>query len=126
MGWYIFWGIVALIIAGLFAGKFGQIADEKGYNGTAYGWLCFFFGVIGACVVAALPDQMLHAKIDNLYARVATDGENKKVQNPADPAEMPIVMTTGGWRCSCGREHPAYESSCICGTSKRDALRNKE
>lgn len=26
---------------------------------------------------------------------------------------------TPGWQCSCGRVHPKYESSCICGKSKR-------
>ncbi|MBE6917110.1 MAG: hypothetical protein E7470_04295 [Ruminococcaceae bacterium] len=27
-----------------------------------------------------------------------------------------------GWRCACGRVHLAYESSCVCGKSKRDAM----
>lgn len=28
----------------------------------------------------------------------------------------------GGWRCSCGRPHHRYESSCVCGKSKLDNL----
>ena len=26
----------------------------------------------------------------------------------------------GGWRCHCGRVHPGYESSCVCGKSKSE------
>lgn len=27
-----------------------------------------------------------------------------------------------GWRCSCGRPHPRYETSCVCGKSKFDSI----
>lgn len=27
-----------------------------------------------------------------------------------------------GWTCSCGRNHAPYESSCVCGKSRRDNL----
>lgn len=27
-----------------------------------------------------------------------------------------------GWQCSCGRTHPRYETSCICGKSKFDNI----
>lgn len=27
-----------------------------------------------------------------------------------------------GWQCSCGRLHPKYESSCVCGKSKTDII----
>ena len=116
MGWYIFGGIVALIIAG----KFANIASEKGYSAGKYGWLCFFLGPIGWCMVAALPDLILHDKVDRIHERLAM------MDSGITEAEVTAVLTEDGWRCSCGREHPAYESSCICGTSKRDALRNKE
>jgi hypothetical protein len=26
----------------------------------------------------------------------------------------------GNWTCSCGRTHPPYVSSCVCGVSKKD------
>ena len=35
------------------------------------------------------------------------------------------VNADGSWRCTCGRNHQRYESSCICGTSKWDIL-NKQ
>ena len=28
------------------------------------------------------------------------------------------------WKCSCGRIHPLYETSCVCGVSKANAKAN--
>ena len=38
------------------------------------------------------------------------------------PAERPSPPTVSGWQCSCGRVHPQYETSCICGKAKRDNI----
>lgn len=43
---------------------------------------------------------------------------------PEEP-EMPSCydhedVPQGGWRCHCGRAHPGYESSCVCGKSKSE------
>ena len=27
----------------------------------------------------------------------------------------------GGWTCTCGKNHAAYESSCVCGVTKAEA-----
>jgi len=32
----------------------------------------------------------------------------------------------GQWKCSCGRLHQRYVSSCVCGTSKQDVLHAQE
>lgn len=37
--------------------------------------------------------------------------------SPVTPQQAP----TGGWVCSCGRAHAAYETGCVCGKTKRDA-----
>lgn len=31
----------------------------------------------------------------------------------------------GSWTCTCGKVHPNYVSSCVCGVSKRDAMRKE-
>ena len=39
-------------------------------------------------------------------------------------SEEPLPIPEGGWRCSCGKVHAAYVSSCVCGVNKRDIPRN--
>lgn len=66
MVWLIFGLIVALIIRLLVASAFSTIAGNKGHNPSSYFWVCFLLGIIGYCMVAALPDLSLHNKIDEL------------------------------------------------------------
>ena len=43
---------------------------------------------------------------------------------PTYTAKSPVVTTApvaGGWTCTCGRNHAAYESSCVCGATKHEA-----
>ncbi len=35
------------------------------------------------------------------------------------------VSTDNSWVCTCGKAHPGYVSSCVCGVSKRDAMRKQ-
>ncbi len=42
----------------------------------------------------------------------------QKTEQPFASAPVPDA----GWRCSCGRPHPRYETSCICGKSKFDSI----
>lgn len=30
------------------------------------------------------------------------------------------MMSSGGWRCTCGKTNPVYTSTCVCGKNKRD------
>ena len=60
--------------------------------------------------------------------------ENKAMEKEASaPKPQPYEQKTehsfvaapvpgAGWRCSCGRPHPKYETSCICGKSKFDSI----
>ena len=42
---------------------------------------------------------------------------NTVVIDPLDEQQFP---DGSGWKCSCGRIHPKFETSCICGKSKFD------
>jgi hypothetical protein len=37
---------------------------------------------------------------------------------PKDLEEDKKILAAGGWKCSCGRVHAAYVSSCSCGKNK--------
>ena len=86
-------------------------------------------------MVAALPDEQLHQEILELreQLRHMDNGEktnpdrNPPAQSDSRPFYIPDTPPAPqkGWTCTCGREHPAYESSCVCGMSKRDVLANK-
>ena len=39
------------------ASQFQMAAEEKGYKGTRYLWLCFFLGMVGYLLVIALPNK---------------------------------------------------------------------
>lgn len=48
---------IFLIYRFIVAYFFGEISKEKGYKSTKYFVLCFFFGIAGWLLVAALPDR---------------------------------------------------------------------
>ena len=99
MGWYIFGLIVGVVFQIYFATSFASIAAEKGYEYKSHFWVCFVFGIVGFCMVAALPDQKLRQ-----YTKKDT----------------PAVAVGDGWVCSCGRVNANYVSTCTCGVNKRD------
>ena len=62
-----------------FCVTFKGIAEEKGYKGQKYFWLCFLFGLIGYIYVAALPDLKLRSRIRDIQEirkYTGTDGKN--------------------------------------------------
>lgn len=60
---------VAIFIQYLIAKAFADCAKEKGYERQGYFWACFLLGLIGCCVVAALPDRVLNAKVSELLKK---------------------------------------------------------
>jgi len=127
MGVYVIIGIVALIIQIVISSKFANIAAEKGYDALPYGLLCFFFSVAGYCMVAALPDQEIRSKLNDI------SGKLNKLDSPApitaqksSPARASVnqsVVPANGWICTCGRANASYVSSCVCGLSKRESTK---
>lgn len=111
---YILCALIAFVINYAFAVKFAHIAEAKGYGGE-YGVLCFFFGLIGYCVVIALPDRVLRRQIAMLNGECAV--------NRMDEEEVEKILAEGGWVCKCGRVNAKYVSTCTCGKNKRDAVK---
>lgn len=61
---------VVLYINHLIATMFLDIAEKKGHHEKKYYWLSFFLGVVGYCLVAALPD--LYARPQKEVAPIET------------------------------------------------------
>ncbi len=117
MGWYIFGLIVALIIQGIMADKFASIAEEKGHYRSSYFWLCFLLGVAGYCMVAALPDLVLHSEINNLNK--ANSDISKTVHTNTSTHNNDITSaslekpSSGNWICkNCGTSNNLNYGQC--------------
>ena len=93
---YFFLGIIYLIISIALCAKFNMIANEKGYYGMSYFWLCFFLGLPGMILVAALPD-----------------GKRSNDSSPKDSTVPP----TATWTCkNCSQVNPMTKITCSgCG-----------
>lgn len=63
---YIIGICIALVIDYLIAKAFANCAKDKGYQYSTYFWVCFLLGMIGYCVVAALPDKILNEKMHQI------------------------------------------------------------
>ena len=98
---YFLVAVIALAISIVLCSTFARIAAAKGYSYQKYFGICFFLGMIGYIMVAALPDDQLLSQIEQAIRKAAP---------PED----------GSWKCKCGRVNPPYVSSCSCGTNKRD------
>lgn len=54
---------------------------------------------------------------------VASSGYTASVRSSINrPAHPSSPVSDGIWICTCGRTHQKYETSCVCGVSKRDLL----
>ena len=66
---YVLTAAVAIAIDALIANAFAKCAEQKGYWRSTYFWVCFFLGMIGYCIVAALPDKVLAEKLENIASK---------------------------------------------------------
>lgn len=57
-------GIVIVVAIIITTFEMNKIANNKGYEGYKYFWLCFCAGIFGYLVVIALPDKKLQASVD--------------------------------------------------------------
>lgn len=107
IGYFIGCFIFGMIGACIFGAITKRINENKGYDG-GFAW-GFWLGVIGIIVVACRPEAQ------PIYFR---DSHS----SPPPRAEIPGLAANGGWYCTnCGRQHPAYELSCVCGMTKQKA-----
>lgn len=98
--------IVGLVVSCIFGAITKSINESKGYDG-GFAW-GFWLGMIGIIVVACKQPNPYYAR-----------PRESIIRNPPKD-EMP---PPGGWKCTCGRGHAAYESSCVCGVNKSNLLR---
>lgn len=105
-----FYLLAVLINSCIFGAITYSINQSKGRDGGF--WWGFFLGGIGIVVVAVRP--AVYSDDYNPYA---------SSRYPASkPIDVNAPVPQGGWRCSCGKVHETYVSSCSCGKSKRSVL----
>ena len=82
--------IVLLILNGILASNASDMANDKGYEKRKWFHMCFWLGPISYIIVAAMPDQTMHAKqdktnelLDKMIEAFNTTAE-KQVQNRKD------------------------------------------
>lgn len=73
--------MVALVIDIAFAVYAGAIAEEKGYSKGNWIAVCFFFGIIGYILVAALPDMEARATLSSIHAMLSK-GDSRAIMAP--------------------------------------------
>lgn len=125
---YILVAIVALVINIIICTKFADIAADKGYSHSSYFWCCFFLGITGYIMVAALPDLSLYSAIREVEKKTNAPKSNTPASPsaPRSPNYNVSAHTPGNWTCTCGRVNASYVSSCFCGKSKREVMSQKE
>lgn len=88
-------------------------------------WLLYGFGelVDKVCDIevhlASMKKTQNAAPAANNAAPAATTAYAPVRSQAAVRSTAPVP---NGWTCTCGRNHPSYETSCICGVTKRDAM----
>lgn len=78
--------LIIFIIHLLLCRKLAKLAEAKGYSRRAYFHLCFWIGLGGYIIVAALPDRALHQKIEVLHR------DMPKAPAPTEPPEIPFPL----------------------------------
>ena len=121
--------IIIVIVQGLIFGFATNIVIEnKGYDDNWF-WWGFFFGLIALIVACAKPQNIDYSSYSSqlsqpTYTSYQTSyGSN--LSNATDKVHNEQIPAAGGWKCSCGRVHAYYVSSCSCGKSKSE-VKNAE
>ena len=89
---------------------------------TSYGAKCgLTFGgwlFLIATVLASVMSFVLTAQSKKIKEKLEKERFHEEAVANKDPLKAPLP--TGGWRCTCGRPHASYVSSCPCGISKKE------
>lgn len=112
--------IVQSIIFG-FATK--AVIRNKGYDDNWF-WWGFCFGFIALIVACAKPQNIDYSFYNGQPSQPTytsyRPSYGSSLSNAADKVRNEKLLAAGGWKCSCGRVHEPYVSSCTCGKSKSE------
>lgn len=108
--------IIVLAINCYLAALAKDIAADKGYNSSKWSVICFFCGIIGYMLVAALPDLQLRGAIRELTKAIQNSGSDTGSASTSAP--QPFVVpaassSAGPWNCkACGEKNPSGTLFC--------------
>ena len=136
MGFWVFLvAVVVIIIDVAFALYAGNIAEQKGYSRGNWIAICLIFGVIGYILIAALPDLVLRATLENIEKKLAKDkndnylprssssdsnrnsnssNSNSTIKSLSKMTPLaPLSDSMDYWTCKyCGLENPKEARYC--------------
>lgn len=95
----------------------GFIARKKGRSFWGYYFLSFLISPLITMIIT-----LCVKNLNEEYRPEQPTSTTQSTSHQSAPPANPYPANTPGWQCSCGRIHPKYESSCICGKSKTDNL----
>ena len=110
---FIIVGIIVDIICGAIT---YSMNESKGYETNGF-WWGFWLGLIGVIIVACKPQcppSNYTPSNQNFYNNPYNANPYTSYGNP----QIPAPITPDSWRCTCGRVHPKYQSSCVCGQTQ--------
>lgn len=127
------WAVILIVLAinFAFAVYAGGVAEEKGYIKGNWIAACFFFGIVGYILLAALPDREARAMLKRIEIKLSTNGGNATFTPLSDStsqkktsAVTPISDSTSQKKTSAVTWNTKGEWKCPrCGTlNQRDAL----
>ena len=145
---YVFTGILPRLFAGILYIVIATIVFKENFSVKAVkvlGWIVFVLEILNRVISSIVVMQSLYfgdlvslvyllfVVILMLYTGVfkmntLRDGSapfveyNHYPEQQAEPNFESLPVPDAGWRCSCGRPHPRYETSCICGKSKFEII----
>lgn len=117
--------VIAIIVDYIVAKRFSDIAEMKGHKGSTYFWFTLFLGIVGMLMVIALPNV---SPKGTPQPSIVVSPAHPSIQRETYSAAPDSVHSVGAdeWKCTCGKIHKNYESSCACGVAKHEAAaRNK-
>ena len=84
-------------------------------------WLLYGFGEL--IETNAANESNTREILKYLKKQAAGEKTNDEAIVRAIAPKAPVLNSKpvpGGWKCTCGRNHADYESSCVCGVTKRE------
>ena len=84
-------------------------------------WLLYGFGEL--IETNAANESNTREILKYLKKQAAGEQTNDEAITRIIAPKAPVLTNKpvpGGWKCTCGRNHADYESSCVCGVTKRE------